>query len=193
MSKSHKKRTNNGFEDLEFVEKVQPKNSPLTVEKAQQKVNKLIIKNDTEDEEELRKEVERSTPQSQSRQRKRSNVSPIKFDIKVEADSSTSLVPVAKRSSSSSSLTKLQHHESDDATKPKRVKNTSDIREKISDNPSKRSRSRDRSHDNYDDDNEAENFEHDKSSSYKDRASDHRVNIKRSDVSRKYENLPPRK
>lgn len=49
--------------------------SPLRVDAAAQKVNKLIIKNDTEDEEELRREVERSTS------RKRSRLSPIKFDL----------------------------------------------------------------------------------------------------------------
>lgn len=49
--------------------------SPLRVDITAQKVNKLIIKNDTEDEEELRREVERSTS------RKRSRLSPIKFDL----------------------------------------------------------------------------------------------------------------
>lgn len=49
--------------------------SPLRVDLTAQKVNKLIIKNDTEDEEELRREVERSTS------RKRSRLSPIKFDL----------------------------------------------------------------------------------------------------------------
>lgn len=70
--------------------------SPLTVEVTTQKVNRLIIQNDTEDEEELRKEVERSTTvagksatnnnnsntQSKRRSQKRRHVSPIKFDIK---------------------------------------------------------------------------------------------------------------
>lgn len=51
--------------------------SPLRTEVGQ-KVNKLIIQNDTEDEEELRKEVENS---SQPKSRKRRNVSPIKFDV----------------------------------------------------------------------------------------------------------------
>lgn len=49
--------------------------SPMRVDITAQKVNKLIIKNDTEDEEELRREVERSTS------RKRSRLSPIKFDL----------------------------------------------------------------------------------------------------------------
>lgn len=49
--------------------------SPLRVDMTAQKVNKLIIQNDTEDEEELRREVERSTS------RKRSRLSPIKFDL----------------------------------------------------------------------------------------------------------------
>ncbi|KAJ6631718.1 Zinc finger CCCH domain-containing protein 14, partial [Pseudolycoriella hygida] len=52
--------------------------SPLRMETTVQKVNKLIIKNDTEDEEELRKEVERSA------NRKRSHLSPIRFDLSDE-------------------------------------------------------------------------------------------------------------
>ncbi|KAG4070210.1 hypothetical protein HA402_003900 [Bradysia odoriphaga] len=52
--------------------------SPMRVDIAAQKVNKLIIKNDTEDEEELRREVERSTS------RKRSRLSPIRFDLNDE-------------------------------------------------------------------------------------------------------------
>lgn len=52
--------------------------SPMRVDIAAQKVNKLIIQNDTEDEEELRREVERSTS------RKRSRLSPIRFDLNDE-------------------------------------------------------------------------------------------------------------
>lgn len=49
--------------------------SPVSME-INQKVNKLIIKNDTEDEEELRKEVENSTSLSSRRKR-----TPIKFEV----------------------------------------------------------------------------------------------------------------
>lgn len=93
--------------------------SPLRADITVQKVNKLIIKNDTEDEEELRREVERSTS------RKRSRLSPIKFDLIDE-----------KRS-------KVRHDE------------------------------------NTDDDNIGID-------------EIQRVTIKRSDVSKKYDNLPPR-
>lgn len=113
--------------------------SPLTIEVTSQKVNKLIIKNDTEDEEELRKEVERSTTTaasspSSSRRTKRNHVSPIKFDIKAE-----------------------EH--------------------------GKRAKSND-----YDDDKN----NHNRNSS-KERSGDesHRVTTKRTESSRKYENLPP--
>lgn len=93
--------------------------SPFRIDIATQKVNKLIIKNDTEDEEELRREVERSTS------RKRNRLSPIKFDL----------------------------------------------------NDEKRSKTRD---DHTDDDNIGGGEEN------------QRVTIKRSDVSKKYDNLPPR-
>lgn len=92
--------------------------SPMRVDMTAQKVNKLIIKNDTEDEEELRREVERSTS------RKRSRLSPIRFDL----------------------------------------------------NDEKRSKVRD---DHTDDDNIGEDGQ--------------KLTIRRSDVSKKYDNLPPRK
>lgn len=66
------------LEKIERIEKASS-SSPLRTDITTQKVNKLIIKNDTEDEEELRREVERST--TPSKRTKRSNVSPIKFDI----------------------------------------------------------------------------------------------------------------
>lgn len=100
-------------------QKEKERTSSPRVDITAQKVNKLIIKNDTEDEEELRKEVERSTS------RKRSRLSPIKFDLVDE-----------KRS-------KLQHAD----------QNT--------------------------DDDHGEDGQ--------------RVMIKRSDVSKKYDNVPPRK
>lgn len=83
------------------IVKSEATSSPLTVELTTQKVNRLIIQNDTEDEEELRKEVERSTSvsvkpipnssndsssQSKRRSQKRRHVSPIKFDIKNEEE-----------------------------------------------------------------------------------------------------------
>lgn len=83
------------------VVKSEKTSSPLTIELTTQKVNRLIIQNDTEDEEELRKEVERSTSvavkptpnssnnsnsQSKRRSQKRRHVSPIKFDIKIEEE-----------------------------------------------------------------------------------------------------------
>lgn len=83
------------------IVKSEKTSSPLAVELTTQKVNRLIIQNDTEDEEELRKEVERSTSasvkpipnssnnstsQSKRRSQKRRHVSPIKFDIKPEEE-----------------------------------------------------------------------------------------------------------
>lgn len=64
-----------------FERVLKPKTaSPLRTDVGQ-KVNKLIIKNDTEDEEELRKDVEKST---QSRKRRRA-VSPINLEVAAAA------------------------------------------------------------------------------------------------------------
>lgn len=90
--------------------------SPLAIEVTTQKVNRLIIQNDTEDEEELRKEVERSTSasvklipnsssQSKRRSQKRRHVSPIKFDIKIDEE--------PKRQKSSGSPTKDDEYSGD--------------------------------------------------------------------------------
>lgn len=102
----------------EVIQKEKERAPSPRVDLTAQKVNKLIIKNDTEDEEELYREVERST------NRKRSRLSPIKFDLIDE----------------------------------------------------KRSKLRD---DHTDDDNIGEDGQ--------------RVKTRRSDVSKKYDNLPPRK
>lgn len=63
-----------------FERVLKPKTaSPLRTDVGQ-KVNKLIIKNDTEDEEELRKDVEKST-----QSRKRRHVSPVNFEVAAAA------------------------------------------------------------------------------------------------------------
>lgn len=83
------------------IVKSEKTSSPLSIEMTTQKVNRLVIQNDTEDEEELRKEVERSTlaavkpipnsnidsnSQLKRRSQKRRHVSPIKFDIKIDEE-----------------------------------------------------------------------------------------------------------
>lgn len=74
---------------IEKVLKTKPASaSPLRTEIGQ-KVNKLIIRNDTDDEEELRKDVENSM---KTTRRKRRNLSPIQFDLatpKVEGPKSS--------------------------------------------------------------------------------------------------------
>lgn len=147
--KYHEKKRSlnlNGLEgnaDLPAMPVKEKTSSPLTVEVTTQKVNKLIIKNDTEDEEELRKEVERSTTTAipSSSRNKRIHVSPIKFDIK-------------------------------------------------NDDHGKRAKSSD-----FDENNFKNHTSSNNRNSSKDRSGDEsqRVTTKRTEVSRKYENLPPRK
>lgn len=74
-NKKRHQRIENNLDNFAEQAKRPRKQSPLNVE-ISQKVNKLIIQNDTEDEEELRKEVENSTSSS-----KRSKRTLIKFDI----------------------------------------------------------------------------------------------------------------
>lgn len=165
-----KKRTNlNGVEQQSNASIVEKQSSPLTVEISTKKVNKLIVKNDTEDEEELRREVERST--TPSRRQKRSNVSPIVFDI-VDKEGP----PIARKRSSKNDV------DDNSSTSPP-TKRSKLLLNRSGNSGGGRDEKRSKSHDRPDD--QEHRFKE------KSGGENHRVNTKRTEVSRKYENLPP--
>lgn len=96
--------------------------SPLRTDIGQ-KVNKLIIRNDTEDEEELRKDVEMSIRMTT---RKRRNVSPIRFDL-----ASSELKKERRKSSDGAAAP--EKSKDDKYNKPKQAKSTEDKFEKAKD------------------------------------------------------------
>lgn len=123
ITKKSKKRKH--LEKVDHIEKASS-SSPLRTEIISQKVNKLIIKNDTEDEEELRREVERSS--TPSRRHKRSNVSPIKFDIAEDDDVDNKKSPKRLMSSVSNKRRKSDDNHLENRDERLSIKRSNSIR-----------------------------------------------------------------